>query len=57
MADVAIGNLTVTDDRLKVVDFVAGDEGRRTINEVVVTGSKSPTLKVLGGLSASPLSS
>jgi membrane-bound lytic murein transglycosylase MltF len=51
MADVAIGNLTVTDDRLKVVDFVPGDEGRRTINEVVVTGPKSPMLKALGDLS------
>ena len=45
LADVAIGNLTVTEERLKEVDFVPGDEGRRTINEVVVTGPKSPELK------------
>jgi membrane-bound lytic murein transglycosylase MltF len=51
LADVAIGNLTVTDERLKEVDFVAGDEGRRTINEVVVTGPKSPDLKSLDDLS------
>jgi membrane-bound lytic murein transglycosylase MltF len=51
LADVAIGNLTVTDERLKEVDFVPGDEGRRTINEVVVTGSKSPQLKSLDDLS------
>jgi membrane-bound lytic murein transglycosylase MltF len=51
MADVASGNLTMTEDRLKVVDFVPGDDGRRTINEVVVTGPKSPALKTLDDLS------
>jgi Bacterial extracellular solute-binding proteins, family 3 len=51
LADVAIGNLTVTEERLKVVDFVPGDEGRRTINEVVATGPKSPELKSLDDLS------
>jgi len=51
LADVGIGNLTVTDERLKEVDFVPGDEGRRTISEVVVTGPKSPELKSLDDLS------
>ena len=51
LADVAIGNLTVTEERLKEVDFVPGDEGRRTINEVVVAGPKSPELKSLDDLS------
>jgi membrane-bound lytic murein transglycosylase MltF len=51
LADVAIGNLTITEERLKEADFVAGDEGRRTINEVVVTGPKSPELKSLDDLS------
>jgi membrane-bound lytic murein transglycosylase MltF len=51
LADVAIGNLTVTEERLKTVDFVPGDEGRRTISEVVVTGPKSPDLKTLDDLS------
>ena len=51
LADVSIGNLTVTDERLKVVDFVPGDEGRRTISEVVVTGPTSPALKSLDDLS------
>ncbi|MET0917711.1 MAG: transporter substrate-binding domain-containing protein, partial [Burkholderiales bacterium] len=51
LADVAIGNLTVTDERLKLVDFVPGDEGRRTINEVVVTGPTSPELRSLDDLS------
>jgi len=51
LADVAIGNLTVTEERLKTVDFVAGDEGRRAISEIVVTGPKSPELKTLDDLS------
>ena len=51
LADVAIGNLTVTDERLKEVDFIPGDEGRKIINEVLVTGPKSPELKGLDDLS------
>jgi membrane-bound lytic murein transglycosylase MltF len=51
LADVAIGNLTVTEERQEVVDFVPGDDGRRTINEVVVTGPKSPELRTLDDLS------
>ena len=51
MADVAIGNLTVTEERLKTVDFVPGDEGRKTISEVLVTGPKSPEVKTLDDLS------
>jgi membrane-bound lytic murein transglycosylase MltF len=51
LADVSIGNLTVTDERLKLVDFVPGDEGRRTINEVVVTGPSSPEIKTVEDLS------
>ena len=51
LADVAIGNLTVTEERLKTVDFVPGDEGRKTISEVIVTGPKSPELQTLDDLS------
>jgi membrane-bound lytic murein transglycosylase MltF len=51
LSDVSIGNLTVTEQRLKQVDFVPGDEGRRTINEVVVTGPSSPALKSVDDLS------
>jgi membrane-bound lytic murein transglycosylase MltF len=51
LADVSIGNLTVTDERLKQVDFIPGDEGRRTLNEVIVTGPKSPELKSIDDLS------
>jgi membrane-bound lytic murein transglycosylase MltF len=51
LADVAIGNLTVTEERLKTVDFVPGDEGRKTISEIVVTGPKSSELKTVDDLS------
>ena len=51
LADVSIGNLTVTEERLKEVDFIPGDEGRKTISEVVLTGPKSPELKSLDDLS------
>ena len=51
LCDVAIGNLTVTEERLKTVDFVAGDDGRRSITEIVVTGPKSPALKSVEDLS------
>jgi len=50
LADVAIGNLTLTEERLRQVDFVPGDEGRRTVSELVVTGPKSPELKGLDDL-------
>src|SRR6516164_2855699 len=54
LADVTIGNLTVTEERLKEADFVPGDEGRRTINEVVVTGPISccAPMRRLAGRSA-----
>ncbi|HKF41896.1 MAG TPA: transglycosylase SLT domain-containing protein [Thermoanaerobaculia bacterium] len=51
LADVAIGNLTVTDERLKAADFVMGDQGSLVIDEVVVTGPKSPKLDSVADLS------
>ena len=51
LGDVAIGNLTITEERLRQVDFVPGDEGRRMISEVIVTGAKSPEIKSLDDLS------
>ncbi len=49
-ADIAIGNLTVTEERLKVVDFVAPDE--KIVNiEVLVTGPASPAIASLDELS------
>jgi ABC-type amino acid transport substrate-binding protein len=50
LGDIAIGNLTVTEERLRQVDFVPGDEGRRTVNEIVVTGPKSPEIRSVDDL-------
>jgi membrane-bound lytic murein transglycosylase MltF len=41
--DIAVGNLTVTESRLRVVDFVT-DPNLPTVNEVVVTGPRSPAI-------------
>jgi membrane-bound lytic murein transglycosylase MltF len=41
----------VTEERQRIADFVPGDDGRRTISEVVVTGPKSPQLETLDDLS------
>jgi membrane-bound lytic murein transglycosylase MltF len=43
MGEVAIGNLTVTEDRLKTVDFAAPAD-LPAMKELVVTGPKSPTI-------------
>lgn len=37
LADIAVGNLTVTDERLKLVDFVAPQE-KPDVFELLVTG-------------------
>ena len=50
MADIAIGNITVTDERRKHVDFVAIDEGTKTISEVFVTGPNTPGIATLDDL-------
>lgn len=50
LADIAVGNLTVTEERLKEVDFVAPDE--RVVNEeILVTGPASPAIASLNDLS------
>ncbi|WP_414695310.1 transglycosylase SLT domain-containing protein [Paraburkholderia sp.] len=49
LGDIAAGNLTVTDARLKLVDFVASLESP-DVREVVVTGPKSPVLATLDDL-------
>jgi membrane-bound lytic murein transglycosylase MltF len=41
--DIAAGNLTATDERKKVVDFVAPVD-QKPVSEVVVTGPKSPVI-------------
>ncbi len=49
LGDIAAGNLTVTEERLKTVDFVAPEEIPR-VSEVLVTGPKSPTVGVIDDL-------
>ena len=51
LADIAVGNLTITEERLKVADFVPGDDGRRVISEIIVTGPGSPKLDRIEDLS------
>jgi len=50
LGDIAVGNLTVTDDRLKLVDFAA-PQGQRPNTEIVVTGPKSPPISAIDDLS------
>ena len=50
MGDAAIGNLTVTEERLKLADFVS-PEGSRTMKELVVTGPQSPAITAVDDLS------
>jgi membrane-bound lytic murein transglycosylase MltF len=50
LGDIAAGNLTVTPDRQRVVDFVV--QGEHKVKEVVVTGAKAqplPSLDALAG--------
>ena len=49
LGDIAAGNLTVTDSRLKQADFVVGQTSK-PIRELVITGPKSPTLATLDDL-------
>jgi membrane-bound lytic murein transglycosylase MltF len=49
LGDVAAGNITATEDRLKVVDFVAPSNAKG-INEIVVTGPKAPVVKSIEDL-------
>jgi membrane-bound lytic murein transglycosylase MltF len=50
MGDIAAANLTVTEDRLKAVDF-ASPADWLAIKELVVTGPKSPTIATADDLS------
>jgi len=50
-ADIAAGNLTVTPERSQIVDFAV--QRGHVVNEVLVTGAKSPdvaSLEALGGM-------
>ncbi len=50
LADISIGNLTMTPERLKTVDFVSPADFSK-IDEVLVTGPTSPDIKTLDDLS------
>jgi membrane-bound lytic murein transglycosylase MltF len=47
--DIAAGNLTVTPERLKVVDF--SDAGMTGVDEIIITGLKAPSIKTVDDLS------
>ena len=48
--DIAVGNLTATDDRKKILDFVAPTD-QKPVSEVVVTSLKTPPLASADNLS------
>jgi membrane-bound lytic murein transglycosylase MltF len=50
LGDVAVGNLTVTDERLQVVDFVS-DPDAPSVNEIVVTRRNAPPIAAPEALS------
>ncbi|MET0516998.1 MAG: transglycosylase SLT domain-containing protein [Nitrospiraceae bacterium] len=49
LGDIAAGNLTVTTERLKIVDFVS-PAGLLTVSELLLTGPKSPAIASLDDL-------
>ena len=51
LGDIAAGNLTATEPRLKIVDFIAPTD-LRPVQELVVSGPKAPAIGTLEDLSA-----
>lgn len=49
LGDIAAGNLTVTEERLRQVDFVSADD-RRLVREVVVLGAVAPQVETTDDL-------
>jgi len=49
LGDIAVGNLTITDKRLKQIDFC--DPFLNGINEVLVSGPAAPRVKTIDDLS------
>jgi membrane-bound lytic murein transglycosylase MltF len=49
LGDVAAGDITVTDQRSQIVDFVAPPD-LKGVNEIVVTGPKAPAIKAVDDL-------
>jgi membrane-bound lytic murein transglycosylase MltF len=54
LGDIAAGNLTVTDERLKIVDFVS-PANHSPMRELLVTGPNSPPVATLDDLSGKTL--
>jgi membrane-bound lytic murein transglycosylase MltF len=50
LADIAVGNLTATEERRKIVDFVTA-ESVKPVSEVVLTGPRSPQIASAADLS------
>jgi membrane-bound lytic murein transglycosylase MltF len=50
LGDIAAGNLTATEDRSKIVDFIAPAD-QKPVSELVVTGAKLPALATADDLS------
>jgi len=53
LGDIAVGNLTITPERQKLVDFTNPAAG--TVDEIVVTGPGSPSLETLADLGKTPV--
>jgi len=53
LGDIAAGNLTITPERMKSVDFTVPSTG--TVDEIVVTGPASPDLNILADLATVPV--
>lgn len=51
LGDIAAGNLTATPERLQRVDFAVPDAGGLTVQELLLTGPKSPAIATLDDLS------
>ncbi len=49
LADIAAGNLTVTDERLEIVDMVS-PAGQKPVREVLVTGPTAPKIATIDDL-------
>ena len=49
LGDISAGNLTVTDERQRIVDFVARRD-RKAVRELIVTGPKAPPIASLDDL-------
>jgi len=48
LGDIAAGNLTITPDRLKLVDF--SDPGYSGVDEIIISGPKAPSIRSIDDL-------